>query len=542
MEAPIQHKAVPRSLLGGFSDLSLAYKVIAITVLAGLLHAVAFKSKTTKRFPVFATLEIPLAGFLRSRGGLGQRIYSAIRRKNGSVFGLTSGHQILVNFSGADRFMSQGHQTINAEPLQYTILTRVFGCPNTLEFEARVEADTKDLTAPVERLFMNDSLVTAALERSRVTERGASFVSLSDRPEDMKRWERSANIRLVSPGVVEANLQSLSRDFGACVAMPLLYGHDFMDRYPRVLDDFWTFDNDMFPLLMVGIPAWAPFKMMRDARAARARLHEQIAGLYKRIEQHQKGEPVDFGADMSDVSHAALVRSSIYTKNNWPHKLRGQCDLAVLWGQNANTQPMLFWVLVYVYSTPGLVDQLREELKFCVTISHTSTHPEITSIDFSILSRQCPRMKACLFETYRLANDPASIRYVEKPIQVKDGEYQHELKPGTWVSVPHAIAQRDPSVYADPDTFVPERFLEVDPESGKLTAKYGRLRPWGVGPASCKGRNFAEKELLSLAAVVLSLWDIDPASGTWQLPAQVPGTGVKKPVEDVRVVISRRVF
>ena len=73
MDAPTQHDAVPRSLLG-FSDASLVYKVIAIALLAGLLHAVVFKSKNRKKFPVLATLEIPLAGFLRSRGGLGQRI------------------------------------------------------------------------------------------------------------------------------------------------------------------------------------------------------------------------------------------------------------------------------------------------------------------------------------------------------------------------------------------------------------------------------------------------------------------------------------
>ena len=56
----------------------------------------------------------------------------------------------------------------------------------------------------------------------------------------------------------------------------------------------------------------------------------------------------------------------------------------------------------------------------------------------------------------------------------------------------------------------------------------------------CKGRSFAEKEILALGAAVIGLWDIEPASGTWKIPTMIPGTGVKKPVEDIRVVIKRR--
>ena len=70
----------------------------------------------------------------------------------------------------------------------------------------------------------------------------------------------------LQPGAVEANHQSLTRDFGACISIPLLYGHDFLERYPQLLDDFWKFDNDIFPLLMIGIPPWAPFKVMKEGR------------------------------------------------------------------------------------------------------------------------------------------------------------------------------------------------------------------------------------------------------------------------------------
>jgi hypothetical protein len=139
----------------------------------------------------------------------------------------------------------------------------------------------------------------------------------------MKRWELSAHIRVLAPavpgkpGIVEANLQSLARDFGACLAIPLLYGKDFLNRCPRLIEDFWKFDNDLFPLLMIGMPEWLPFKMMQEA-------------LYRRIDQNQRGEPIDFVVDMSDVP---FERNKIYERERWSFAERAVADFAIFWGQ-----------------------------------------------------------------------------------------------------------------------------------------------------------------------------------------------------------------
>ncbi|KAI9669436.1 MAG: hypothetical protein M1831_000473 [Alyxoria varia] len=512
-------------------------------------------------------------------------------------------HQVLVNLSGVDRLMSQSYHTVNAEPFQYTLLTRVFGAMDTTELKTKLENSWKDLLGPIERMFLNDAGAAAAIDRADVLRKAASFVTFSSNAEHMQRWELSADIRIVTTPksngdevpssdqreqqaagegagaasiAVEANLQSLTRDFGACIAIPLLYGRDFLNRYPTLLDDFWKFDNDVFPLLMIGIPPWAPFKIMKEGVAARSRLAAQMDALYRRIDQYQWGRPVDFDADMSDISNTALDRNKIYSREQWSSRHRGEGDLAILWGQNANTHPTLFWFLTYVYSTPDLVQKLREEIsphtrsssptRTTTTTgeeeektpsSHHQHHPvvEITSMDFAAISRDCPLLKSCIFETYRLAIDVASIRYVARPITINDGAYKHNLKPGMFVSAPHSLMQKDPSIYADPEKFVPDRFLMVDPGTGKRVARNGGaecggpgqetsstpLKPWGSGAAMCKGRTFAEKQIMALGAAIISLWDISPAGGgAWELPAMVPGTGVKKPVADIRVVITRR--
>lgn len=447
---------------------------------------------------------------------------------------------MLVDPPQVDRLMAHSAGSISAAPVQYTLMTRVFGNPDSPELHRKFMETWKELTAPVEKLFLNDAASTAALQRACVPEQARSFVSFTSDPQRMKHWERSANIQVRKiDGIekVEASLHNLTRDFGACVAIPQLYGRDFLERYPKVLDDLWKFDNDLFPLMMIGIPPWAPLKVVREGCAARSRIMTEMEGLYRRVDQYQHGKPIDFNADMSDISAIALTRSIAYEAHGWTFAERGACDLALLWGQNANTQPMFFWLLAHVYSNPDLLAQIREEVAPHLSISASG---EATDMDISGLSKNSPLLKASIFETYRLVNDVTSIRHISRPITLTQGESKHDLPADTFFSAPLSLANHDPSIYSDPQKFDPTRFLETNASTGKPVARYGKLKPWGSGAAMCKGRTFAEKEIMVLGAAIVAAWEVEPEGGRWELPDTVPGTGVKKPVRDIRVLISRR--
>ena len=334
-----------------------------------------------------------------------------LRRNSGSLFGLSSKHQILIDSPHITRLMAKS--ILDPLPSQYTLLVRVFGGVDSLQFKEKLDASNKDLRTPIEKVFMNEIAATAALERACIPEKAKSFVSFQSNPRDMELWEHSAQIRVINPesgGVekVEANFQSLVRDFGACIAIPQLYGRDILDRYPQALEDLWKFDNDLFPLLMIGLPLWAPLKVLKEGLAARTRLITELEALYRRIDQYQQGDPVDFDADMRDVGETALGRNNVYRREGWSFPERGAGDLGLLWGQNANTQPLLFWLLTYVYSTPEILEQLREELTPYITMS-TSIPRELISLDMRGLSRDCPLLKACIYETYRLVNEPTFV-------------------------------------------------------------------------------------------------------------------------------------
>lgn len=443
--------------------------------------------------------------------------------------------------------MTKNYRNLDHFGVGWTLILHVFGlCGTKAEQEEVLEKlllCSKGLYRPVEQVFLGEQGATASVERADVPGNTLNLVTFSSRKEDMKRWEWSAKVRLVAPGAAEVDLHCLIRDFGACITIPLLYGQDILDRHPTLLDDLWKFDNDVFPLLLIGLPGWLPIKPLRDGIPARDRCRKAMEDCYRRIDQWQKGLPVDGGADMSDISWIAQERNKVYTKHDMPIWARGQIDFSLLWGQNANSQVLTFWFIAYIYSTPDLVDELRKEIADFVRVT-PGNPPRITSFDINGLSHSCPLFKSALFETYRLASEATSIRYVKDGVSFEDGGKEHRLKPGSWVSAPHGARQRDPAVYPDPDRFVPDRFLEMDAETGRQVPRYGKLRPWGSGPGMCKGRTLAEKEILAIAAAVMSLWDMEPAGGdrVWKVPGMRPGTGVMCPTGEMRVVLRRRVI
>lgn len=544
---------VQRALIT-YYGLSTATKATLAISVAVILYRLLFRHESTRRkeLPAWGPIELGLVIYLLNgpRDGIVYRIYSMLRRYSGSFYGLSAANQTLIGYEDVDRlFSSQMNHSLSIQWHGYSLFLRFFGLPDTPDLRRKVETTFKPWHSPIERVFNNDAGATAALERGNLPKMVAEFVTFSQGKEMMKRWELRADTKVINiedrPGqnaAVEANLSALIIDFGTCFTIPPIFGHDLLDRNPHFLQDIWMFDY-VVPLLFINMPKWAPLKVMKEGLEAQKRLLDGVEAFSRRVTQFQRGKEIDDGADMSDVSDVILERNTAFERNEWSYKERATSELLVLLASNANTQPVLFWLILYIYSTPGLADTLRKEVAPFMTLSDSPDRKDITAIDTSGLSRECQLLKSIILETFRLAFGAVSTRFVKRPITVKDGDHTHQLHPGTFLSVPHSFSQRDPSLYPNPDKFVPDRFLETDPSSGKLVTKYGKLRPWGAGASMCRGRLFAEKELMAIGAALVMVWDISPAgSGEWKLPEMVGGPGPVKPKEEVRVVIERRVF
>ena len=220
-----------------------------------------------------------------------------------------------------------------------------------------------------------------------------------------------------------------------------------------------------------------------------------------------------------------------------------------------------------MWATPGLVERVREEIEPFVYISQPMQTFGIheaprMKIGLAGLLKECPLLKSCYLETLRLDSRPASVKKIERDFIVRE---THEdvragaqpesylLKAGTYVNIPHAVHQLDPRFFAEPTVFKPGRFLvQKDPDGQKqrprrqqgqqeTTAQVGTLKPWGGGASMCKGRMFAEREVLAFVAGILVMWDLEPVTPRgWLVPAHRKTTGVAVPSTDVRVRLRRR--
>lgn len=240
---------------------------------------------------------------------------------------------------------------------------------------------------------------------------------------------------------------------------------------------------------------------------------------------------------------------------------------------SALTNPEVFWLLIRIFSTPNLVARLREEFSPYITITQPSgsfgpMEPPRVQIDEKGLSTSCPLLKSCYIESLRLDNAPWSLKKVVKEFSVSDPSaakpMSYVLKAGTYVDVAFDMHFTDPLYFPSPEKWIPDRHIvktstitttkttTTAPNSEEaadntieapttITAEWGTVRPFGGGQSICKGRLFAEKEILSSLAGIMALWDLEPVGNAgWKIPRQGKATAVAKPLDDVRVRVLRR--
>lgn len=219
----------------------------------------------------------------------------------------------------------------------------------------------------------------------------------------------------------------------------------------------------------------------------------------------------------------------------------------------ANANLVVYWQILHILATPGLLERIRSEISTCAIVSKPfsigsiSEAPKIT-ISHDALSKQCPLLRSTYLETLRLFNQPWSIRQIAADVVITGDmksldPVSYVLHKGEYATLPHDLHMRDATYFKDALKFYPERFL-VENEDGSLSTEMGTIRPYGGGYSMCKGRVYAEKECLSLVAGVLAFWEIEPADKKvgWVIPEQIKTSAVSRPVHDTRVRIKRRIF
>ncbi|KAG0648510.1 Cytochrome P450 monooxygenase [Hyphodiscus hymeniophilus] len=469
------------------------------------------------------------------------------------IFALNLGgtrHNIISDPGLVKGVMQKKESEVQFHPISWWIVERFFGIPKRAK--SKYDSNWDGLMQPLHNLMREPHLSnmlkgTILGLKTNIPQ----MISFARSEIDQQPWERFAKAAYISNSETEIGLMALMRDMLGNASVPGLFGSALMEKHPELLHDVYDMDEGLLFFLM-GLPAYTPWPGVMKAHAARFRLWQALDDFQMALDATVDDKPVDASwGDLDDVSELILTRHSTFKNQGFEVEERG--DLSILWALTVNANLVVFWQLLYILATPGLLERVRAELAPFVKISRPesigkiSEAPKLT-IDYEGLSKNCHLFKSIYFEALRLNSQPWSVRSLGSDVIIPSDKKSSNSVPyimhkGEYITVPHDLHMLDPKYFKNPTTFDPERFL-VQKEDGSLATDQGTIRPYGAGPSMCKGRIFAEKECLALVAGVLMFWDIEPADtkAGWVIPGQKKTTAVSLPVKEVRVRIRRRRF
>jgi cytochrome P450 family 135 len=184
--------------------------------------------------------------------------------------------------------------------------------------------------------------------------------------------------------------------------------------------------------------------------------------------------------------------------------------------------------------------EIRDELLTLLVAGHETTatalswaverltrHPEkLERLRTEVLAGEDAYLTATIQETLRLR--PVIVLVIRKLTEaVELGGY--ELPAGARVTPSIYLIHRDPRIYPDPHSFVPERFLDNPP--GTYT-----WIPFGGGVRRCLGAAFAQFEMAVVLRELVARHQIEPARPGSERPFRRAIT--ETPRHDAEVVLS----
>lgn len=155
---------------------------------------------------------------------------------------------------------------------------------------------------------------------------------------------------------------------------------------------------------------------------------------------------------------------------------------------------------------PTKLSKLRDELQRATAGNEPSDVLSYEQV------RDLPYLRACLDEAMRLR--PSLSPGMQRETPPEGLAVGAEWIPGnTQVSVSPYIAHRDPKVFPDPTSYIPERWLG---NGAKDISKY--ILTFSAGGRICIGKNITYLEQSILLASVVQRYDFSLKSAEWAMP------------------------
>ncbi len=235
-------------------------------------------------------------------------------------------------------------------------------------------------------------------------------------------------------------------------------------------------------------PLSFPTKRNREYRGALANIH----GIMDRIIAERRKAPARI-ADLLTMLMEARDESGAPMSDK---QLRDEV-ITLLTAGHETTTLALAWTCFLIATRPDVVERMTAEAAFLS--GRTPAYDDLMRLRYSrMVVEESMRLYPPVWTLARTAVNEDEI-----------GGYR--IAAGSEILIFPYITQRHPKWWQDPDAFRPERFA---PENSAARPRYAYL-PFGAGPRTCIGLNFAMTEILVALTLLLQRFRltlaIDPA-------------------------------
>ncbi|CAN6338749.1 unnamed protein product [Urochloa humidicola] len=201
--------------------------------------------------------------------------------------------------------------------------------------------------------------------------------------------------------------------------------------------------------------------------------------------------------------------------------MRSVC-LSLLQGGTDTSSSTIEWAMALLLTNPEALKRAAAEIHSVIGTSRLLQESDLAGL---------PYLRCVITETLRLK--PPAPSHVPHEVSQDCIIAGYAIPCGTMVLVDVYSMQRDPSVWEDPERFMPERFM-----NGKSDGENRWMMPFGMGRRGCPGEGLALKMVGLALGVMVQCFEWEPVEGK-EVDMREAETGVTMPMEVPLVAVCR---
>ncbi|XP_072253665.1 cytochrome P450 [Leuresthes tenuis] len=210
----------------------------------------------------------------------------------------------------------------------------------------------------------------------------------------------------------------------------------------------------------------------------------------------EKMEQIQENVELNKNMEGAYLTHLLLSDQMTPSEILGSVTELLLAGVDT-TSNTISWSLYHLAKEPEIQEQLYQEV---ISVCPGDKVP--TSNDFA----QMPFLKAIIRETLRLYPVVPGNARVTTENEIIVGDYLFPKK--TLFHLCHYAVSYDESIFPEPHTFLPQRWLRGVEDKFKQHP-FGSV-PFGFGIRACLGRRVAELEMYLLLSRLIKQYEVRP--------------------------------